>query len=260
CDAKGNVVDDFPINPNGSMLNIESITNQRGNLKLGMGHDERKLNALQQHPMNFVFISLREYIEEGCPDLSDHSEPQNIPLQWKSFPQLRKSLDPSRTIDISIRMLTDDNERTTAQLFLGEEVHLDRRRLLRIELAPETYNRETVERVVQELATMDFLDGIMLKKDLPTITGPGLPILTYQVIGKRDGRLLREFVPQQTVVADFPITHTEVPLPNIGGHLVLEKIRKHPWLSQVVTNVHAGRTWFFQDEEGKEQTLEKLLS
>ena len=259
CDREGKIIDDFPVNPNGSMLSIESITNLCGNLKLGMGHDERKLNALKQHPMNSVFASMREYIEDGCPDLSGHAAPQRIPPEWKSFPHLSQPLAPERTLDIYVKMLTDDNERTTAQLFLDGKVPLDRRRLLRVELTPEAYGAEAAQRVVLEIAGMDFLDGIMLKKDLPTVTALDLPILTYAVVGKDNGRLIRQFVLQEQIVPGYPVTHTEVPLPNIGGYEVMEKLRHHPWLSQAVTNVHAGRTWFFPDENAKRKTLERLL-
>lgn len=258
-DAKGDVVDNFPINPNGSMLNIESITNNRGNIKIGMAHNERKLNALQQDRANRVFASMREFIEDGCPDLSSHAARQDIPIVLKDYSYLSQALDPRRTIDIYVKMLTDDNERTTAQLFLNGKVDLDRRRLLRIELGSEPQKDATIPVVVQEIASMELLDGIMLKKDLPVIKAPGMQLWSYEVVGKQDGRLIREFVPREAVVEGFPVMHTEIPLPNPGGYAVRQALRKNPVLHELVSNVHLGRAWFFPDEQAKKIALEELL-
>ena len=41
CDKDGNIVDKFPVNPNGSTLNIAAVTNKRGNVMAIMPHPER---------------------------------------------------------------------------------------------------------------------------------------------------------------------------------------------------------------------------
>lgn len=260
CNKDGEVIDNFPVNPNGSMLNIESITNTRGNLKIGMTHHERKLNALKEGRANLVFASMRDYIESGCPDLSGHAEPQSIPLKLKDYSYLSQQLDPGRTIDIHIKMLTDDNERTTAQLFLGEGVNLDRRRLIRLELAEEYMSVGDMQQVLVEIAKMDFLDGIMLKKDLPSVTAQELPVYTYEVTRTEEGgRLVREFTSHEEIVEGFPVAYEEVSLPNPDGHKVREKLWENTFLKSAVTNVRTGKTWFFPDEKSKKIALENLL-
>lgn len=259
CDKEGNIIDNFPTNPNGSLLNIESVTNVRGNVKLGMAHNERKLHALEQSRDNLVFASMREYIEDRCPDLSANAQRQQIPLTLKDYSYLSRPLDPAKTIDLYIRMLTDDNERTTAQLFLEGKVELDRRRLLRVELYNVPTDERVVQLVVQEIARMDMLDGIMLKKDLPTIVAPGLRTTRYEVVGKDRGTLIRSFVPQDTIIAGFPVMHQEVPLPNPVGYTLRAALWNNPNLAQLVKNVHVGRAWFFPDEAAKRIALEKLL-
>ena len=159
-------------------------------------------------------------------------------------------------MDVYIQMLTDDNARTTAQLFLGGD--LDRRRLLRLEVAAEHYSTEGVKRVVEALAKMDFFDGIMLKKDLPLVASEHGRFL-YSVIGKEGKTLIRGFSGQNEVVAGFPIMHEEIGSPNTMGYIINRKLKEHPLLRDAVTNVQAGSVWFFRDEETKRRALEQLL-
>ncbi|OGT65541.1 MAG: phosphoribosylformylglycinamidine synthase I [Gammaproteobacteria bacterium RIFCSPHIGHO2_12_FULL_45_9] len=59
CDAKGQVVDAFPVNPNGSIGNIAALTNKRGNVMAMMPHPERTPNG------DAIFQSMRDYITQG---------------------------------------------------------------------------------------------------------------------------------------------------------------------------------------------------
>jgi len=256
CDEDGNVVDNFPTNPNGSMLNIESITNLRGNLKLGMCHDERTTNALYQDRANLSLESMREYIEDGCPDLGvhAHSRTGEIPIRLKDYSYLSPRLDPSRTYDIYVKMLTDDNERTTAQLFLGADI--DRRRLIRLELRDA--NIEDAKRALVEIAKMDILDGIMLKKDLPYIVGPDGRVLSYEVVDRSAGRVNRAFVEQPTIVEGFPVLHEDVPAPNPKAYGLKQRFRENSMLG-MVTNVQTGSVFFFPDEASRQKAVEELF-
>jgi len=258
CDKDGQVIDNFPVNPNGSMLNIESITNKRGNVKIGMCHNERKLNALHPDRANLVFASMREFIEEGCPDLSGRDRQQDITMRLKDFSYLSQPLDASRTVDIYIKMLTDDNERMTAQLFLGG-ADIERRRLLRLELAKEYAGAEAAKKIAVEIAKMDFFAGIMLKKDLPSVKAVGSPVLTYEVVGKEGGRLIRDFTQREMIVDDFPIIYEQVGLPNPEGYVVRKKLWENEFLKKAVTNVHTGMAWFFRDDVSKQKALTDLL-
>ncbi len=257
CDEKGRVIGDFPINPNGSMLNIESVTNRRGNLKIGMCHDERRLNALRLDRANESLRSMREYIEDGCPDLSRYASPSGIPVELKDYSYLYPEFDPERTYDIYVKMLTDDNERTTAQLFLGEG-DIDRRRLIRVELAESCNGIGTAKRVLEEIAGMDFYAGIMLKKDLPSVTGNG-SVFTYEVVGKQGGTLLRGFTEHRAVIEGFPVMYEDVPSPNPDAYMLRKRLWENVFLRNAVTNVQTGTVFFFPDEASKADAMEKLF-
>ena len=66
CDDKGNIVDEFPSNPNGSLYNLAAVCNPEGNVMAMMPHPERTENG------NVVFSSMKEFIENENP-VSDHN-------------------------------------------------------------------------------------------------------------------------------------------------------------------------------------------
>jgi len=59
CDSNGNIHEEFPINPNGSVANIAAISNKNGNVMAMMPHPERTQNS------DAIFNSMRDYIKEG---------------------------------------------------------------------------------------------------------------------------------------------------------------------------------------------------
>jgi len=65
CDNNGNIVDEFPTNPNGSIYNLAAICNPAGNVMAMMPHPERTKNG------DPIFSSMREFIEKGNP-ITDH--------------------------------------------------------------------------------------------------------------------------------------------------------------------------------------------
>src|SRR3989344_1850166 len=257
CDSNGKVVDNFPINPNGSMLNIEGITNRRGNVFLQMCHSERKLNALEQSRANLVFASMKDFLDKGCPEGSVFAGPQDIPILLKDYGYLSEALDPARTLELYVKMLTDDNERNTAQLFLG--FPLERRRLLRIEVAEVYAPAEVQQEIVERIAALDLLRGVILKKDLPTIVAPGQTPLCYEVTERDERTLVRGFVPHAEIVEGYPVRYEQVGLPNPGGYALRRKLWKDPKLRRLVSKVHTGASWFFQNEGLKQRALEELL-
>ena len=61
CDDDGNLVDEFPTNPNGSIYNIAAVCNPVGNVMAMMPHPERTENG------DAIFSSMKEFIEKGNP-------------------------------------------------------------------------------------------------------------------------------------------------------------------------------------------------
>jgi phosphoribosylformylglycinamidine synthase I len=57
--SEGRIIDEFPINPNGSVNNIAAVSNKAGNVMAMMPHPERTPDG------DAIFRSMRDYIEEG---------------------------------------------------------------------------------------------------------------------------------------------------------------------------------------------------
>ncbi|MDE0587921.1 MAG: phosphoribosylformylglycinamidine synthase subunit PurQ, partial [Candidatus Marinimicrobia bacterium] len=66
CDDDGNVVDEFPTNPNGSMHNLAAVCNPAGNVMAMMPHPERTENG------DAIFSSMKDFIDNGNP-LTNHT-------------------------------------------------------------------------------------------------------------------------------------------------------------------------------------------
>jgi len=66
CDDDGNVVDEFPTNPNGSMHNLAAVCNPAGNVMAMMPHPERTENG------DAIFLSMKDFIDNGNP-LTNHT-------------------------------------------------------------------------------------------------------------------------------------------------------------------------------------------
>ena len=66
CDDGGNVVDEFPTNPNGSMHNLAAVCNPAGNVMAMMPHPERTENG------DAIFSSMKDFIDNGNP-LTNHT-------------------------------------------------------------------------------------------------------------------------------------------------------------------------------------------
>jgi phosphoribosylformylglycinamidine synthase len=58
CDAEGKIIEEFPVNPNGSVNNIAAVSNKAGNVMAMMPHPERTSSC------DAIFNSMREYIKE----------------------------------------------------------------------------------------------------------------------------------------------------------------------------------------------------
>lgn len=73
CDALGNIADRFPINPNGSLINMAGVCNEKGTVLAMMPHPERASWMHQIPGMHFkgeekgpgrkIFESIREYLK-----------------------------------------------------------------------------------------------------------------------------------------------------------------------------------------------------
>jgi len=103
CDAKGSVIDRFPVNPNGSINNIAAISNKAGNVMAMMPHPERTIAG------DAIFTSMRDYI-------ADHRPEPTIPLYY--YPRLQTPATyqkPEAAMEWVVELIITDNQAVTVQ-------------------------------------------------------------------------------------------------------------------------------------------------
>jgi len=108
CDKDGKTIDEFPINPNGSIHNLAAVCNPGGNIMAMMPHPERTKNG------DPIFSSMKEFIERKNP-ITDHSlifeNPQYSLGYYKS--------DAGCT-EWTIEKIITDNEAKSVQIALSQ--------------------------------------------------------------------------------------------------------------------------------------------
>jgi phosphoribosylformylglycinamidine synthase len=144
CDDDGNVVDEFPTNPNGSMYNLAAVCNPAGNVMAMMPHPERNENG------DAIFASMKDFIENENP-ITGHS----LSFDRPHYEIEKYEPNPDATKWV-IDMIITDNEAVSVHNALGQlgydvsisrqthwEILVDNERepiLQKIDAAGELYN------------------------------------------------------------------------------------------------------------------------
>ena len=170
CDDEGNIVDEFPTNPNGSMHNLAAACNVQGNVMAMMPHPERTENG------DAIFSSIKDFIENGNP-VTNHTLSFNHPhYEVKNY---KSSVYSTEWI---IDMIITDNEASSvhnALDHLGFDVSISRQThweistngepesiLQKIDKTGELYNsnKEFIGKIVSEENTASLL--VQQKEDI----------------------------------------------------------------------------------------------
>lgn len=103
CDASGQLIDDFPVNPNSSIGNLAGVSNKAGNVMALMPHPERTVNG------DAIFTSMRAY-------LTDDFNPNVTPLSY--YPRPEKIVPYQPEVDAqqcAVELVITDNQALTVQ-------------------------------------------------------------------------------------------------------------------------------------------------
>ena len=108
CDDDGNVADEFPTNPNGSMYNLAAVCNPAGNVMAMMPHPERNENG------DAIFASMKDFIENENP-ITGHS----LSFDRPHYEIEKYEPNPDATKWV-IDMIITDNEAVSVHNALGQ--------------------------------------------------------------------------------------------------------------------------------------------
>jgi phosphoribosylformylglycinamidine synthase I len=133
CNAHGEIVDEFPVNPNGSINNLAAVSNKAGNVMAMMPHPERTVNG------DAIFNSMREYIAKG------HTE-RVAPLYYQPRHQAITQYKPASSVhELIIDLMITDNTAMSVETslqHLNVPAEIKRRIHWEIECdTPETYEK-----------------------------------------------------------------------------------------------------------------------
>ncbi|WP_019218064.1 phosphoribosylformylglycinamidine synthase I [Legionella tunisiensis] len=109
CNEQGELIDNFPINPNGSMKNIAAICNQAGNVMAIMPHPERTIHG------DPIFTSIRAYIET-----KKEQTPINRNLLTKTSAELQSFNKIPGSYQCLVKLIITDNQALTVQQTLRQ--------------------------------------------------------------------------------------------------------------------------------------------
>jgi phosphoribosylformylglycinamidine synthase I len=112
CDANGSINPHFPVNPNGSLLNLAGVSNPQGNVMAMMPHPERVEGGQK------IFRSLHEFFKSGIPkanpvipEADPHPQMQNIkqyPIEI--FVSLKITDNTEKTIESAAQNIFSDSD------------------------------------------------------------------------------------------------------------------------------------------------------
>lgn len=108
CDKRGNILPDFPVNPNGSLYNIVALSNPAGNIMAIMPHFERCEDS------QTFFLSLREYLEAKKPRWE---KTKGLSVQTPHA-TLKPYEPPREVLQFFVDLIINDNEAETFQTAL----------------------------------------------------------------------------------------------------------------------------------------------
>jgi phosphoribosylformylglycinamidine synthase I len=124
CDEKGVVVDEFPVNPNGSVDNLAAIVNKAGNVMAMMPHPERTIAG------DVFFHSMRDYIlssERFAQAVLDY---QPKPIKCSVYSK------PAATYEMVVKLMIADNHALSVENALKRQgISVCVKRLIHWEIA-----------------------------------------------------------------------------------------------------------------------------
>ena len=163
CDEGGNIIDEFPTNPNGSTYNLAAVCNPAGNVMAMMPHPERTSNG------DVVFSSMKDFIDNNNP-ISSYTLKHDFPND-----KINNYTSANKSQQWIIDMIITDNDAVSvnnALVSLGHDVTLTRQThweiessnnsdsvMNKIEDTGELYNsnKEFVSKVIKKEKTKSFL-------------------------------------------------------------------------------------------------------
>ncbi len=110
CNDKGEVVNEYPVNPNGAVYNLAGVCNPAGNILALMPHPERTEEGIA------LFESMKKYLDSR---LQAPCSIQDLEYDTPNL-KLEEYDTPENTMELLVDLIITDNEAQTLQIALEE--------------------------------------------------------------------------------------------------------------------------------------------
>lgn len=137
CDEQGKILDEFPVNPNGSINNIAAVSNKAGNVMAMMPHPERTSNG------DAIFTSMRDYIKDKNPQ---KIAPLNYYPRQAEIKKYQKTSGKSH--EFVVELLITDNQALSVQNALNHiNIPVQVKRFIHWEI--DCDSEETIQQILK---------------------------------------------------------------------------------------------------------------
>ncbi len=236
CNEQGQIIDEFPVNPNGAIYNLAGVCNPQGNVLALMPHPER--TEVGQP----IFDSLADYLNSETKVLVKPKNLKNEPGNSTEYKPEIMSTKPDITILIRL-IITDNEERTmenTAKR-IGFDVNLKRQIFLGFYLNDKNNLTETAQKLIESGEILN------LNKEVPTI------FIGNEVYSYVKGKGLIKTENKLPKSHDFVVSEYD----NYTGKSIKSNLKNH--LKQdAIEKVERGIFWSMEAKDNL--TAQKLIS
>jgi len=234
CDNKGQIKDEFPINPNGAMYNLAGVCNPEGNVLALMPHPERTLNGQP------IFDSLADFLKSRKKIVVKKTQ---YPTTYKTEKVKPLSEKPDLTITVEL-IITDNEERTIEQAIKSmgfKDIFLKRKISYGFYLNSKANAKTVAEKI---LSSGEIIN---LHKEVPTIT-INEKSFTFD---KTEG------LQEQTVRDSGAVRYLTTDIDNYFGKSTFDKLKPY-FPKNEITKVIKGIEWTLTLK--KNETAEKIVA
>lgn len=221
CDKNGEIVPEFPVNPNGSIENIAGICNPEGNVMSLMPHPERTVLG------QAVFDSMRGYLSESFAiNIKDSYKPK----RKSEFKEEIKEYKHQK-LEIFVDLIITDNEERTLEYAIREmgykNLKLRKEGYFGIEIDESADPKETAKELVK---TGELVN---LAKEIPTIAINGEEYSYDKENGLSPKKIKDEIK---------GIEYLSFDKENIVGENIFQTIKNH-FSIEGIKNIVYGKKW-----------------
>ena len=156
CNEDGEIIDQFPTNPNGSEKNIAAVCNIDGNIMAIMPHPERTKNG------DKIFKSMKSYISKKVSISKSHIKFENKRFILKQFQP-----DPKKTRWLINQIITDNEADTVEKTLNNLELNVSISKMVFWEIDVENKKKAVLNKVKESgllfNPNKEFIDQINFK-------------------------------------------------------------------------------------------------